>query len=226
MPAPLREKFEAATGVRLVEGYGLTESAGVVSANPYRGLRKPGTIGQPIPGTEILLLDKEDPTRLAEDDAGELAIRGPQIMKGYWQRPDADADTFVEHEGCAWLRTGDIATMDEDGYLAIVDRSKDMIAVGGFKVFPSRVEAELLHHPAVKEAIVIGVPDPYLGEMPEAYVTLIDNAVATGEDLAAWLNVRVGKHERVRSVVVRGALPKTMIGKPDRKALRAEVIAS
>lgn len=225
LSAPLSEKFEAATGVRIVEGYGLTESSGVVSANPYEGTRKAGTIGQPIPATQLLLLDKDDPTRLAPDgEAGELAVRGPQVMRGYWNRPEAAADAFAEINGEAWLRTGDVATIDEDGFVTIVDRLKDMIAVGGFKVFPSQVEDVLLENPAVKEVLVIGVPDAYHGEVPRAYVTLTDPPGEDGAALKAWLNARVGKHERVDSVVVRQDLPKTMIGKLDRKALRAEVL--
>lgn len=225
LPGPLAEKFEAATGARLVEGYGLTESSGVVSANPYVGERKVGTIGQPIPATQVLLLDKEDPDSLAPDgEPGELAVRGPQIMRGYWNRPESAAAAFAEINGEAWLRTGDVATIDGDGFITIVDRLKDMIAVGGFKVFPSQVEEVLLENPAVKEVLVIGVPEPYHGETPRAYVTLNEGAGEDGEALKAWLNARIGKHERVDSVVVRAALPKTMIGKLDRKALRAEVL--
>ena len=225
MPGPVHVRFEETTGVRLVEGYGLTESSGVVSANPYDGFRKRGTIGQLVPGTEVLLLDKEDPTKLApEGEPGELAVHGPQIMRGYWQRPETDAETFVEHGGKRYLRTGDVARVDEDGFLEIVDRIKDMIAVGGFKVFPSVVEDVILEHPAVKEALVIGVPEEYRGEVPRAYVTLNDDASATGEELAGWLNARIGKHERVDQVVIRESLPKTIIGKLDRKTLRAEVL--
>ena len=225
LPGPLREQFEADTGVRLVEGYGLTESAGVVSANPYEGTRKPGTIGQVIMQTEVLLLDKEDPAIIAPDgEPGELALHGPQVMRGYWNRPEASKDIFVEHLGKTWLRTGDVATVDADGFLEIVDRIKDMIAVGGFKVFPSQVEDVLLEHEAVKEALVIGRPDAYHGEMPVAYVTLKAGHEASGEQLKQWLNARVGKHERADAVVIREDLPKTMIGKLDRKALRAEVL--
>ncbi len=227
LPAPVREQWEAATGSRLVEGYGLTESSGVVSTNPYEGARKPGTIGQVLPHTRVRLLDKEDATRAAPSgEPGELAVAGPQVMQGYWNRPDAAKDAFVDADGTRWLRTGDVAVIDEDGFIAIVDRIKDMIAVGGFKVFPSQVEAELLTHPAVKEALVLGLPDAYHGEMPRAFVTLDEGAQATGEELAEWLNARVGKHERVSAVVVRDALPKTMIGKLDRKALKAEVLNS
>ncbi|MFO6446709.1 AMP-binding protein [Erythrobacter sp. NE805] len=225
MPGPVHEKFEKVTGVRICEGYGLTESAGVVSANPYDGFRKRGTIGQVIPGTEVALLDKEDPSKMApEGEPGELAVHGPQVMRGYWNRPEADADCFVEIAGKRYLRTGDVARLDADGFLEIVDRIKDMIAVGGFKVFPSVVEDVILEHPAVKEALVIGVPEEYRGEVPRAYVTLNEGASATGEELASWLNARIGKHERVDKVVVRESLPKTMIGKLDRKTLRAEVL--
>ena len=227
LPAPVREKFEAATGARLVEGYGLTESAGVVSTNPYQGLRKPGTIGQVIPQTRVMLLDKEDPTRPApEGQPGELVIAGPQVMQGYWNRPDAAAHAFARIGETFWLRTGDVAEIDDDGFITIVDRIKDMIAVGGFKVFPSQVENVLLEHPSVKEALVIGVPDDYLGETPRAYVTLQDDASAEADELRAWLNARVGKHERLSGVVIRDELPKTMIGKLDRKALRLEVMAA
>jgi len=225
MPGPVHEKFEAVTGVRVCEGYGLTESAGVVSANPYQGTRKRGTIGQLVPGTEVVLLDKEDPSRLApEGEPGELAVHGPQVMRGYWNRPESDAETFAAIGGKRYLRTGDVARIDAEGFLEIVDRIKDMIAVGGFKVFPSVVEDVILEHPAVKEALVIGVPEEYRGEVPRAYVTLNDGASATGDELAAWLNARIGKHERVDMVVVRESLPKTMIGKLDRKTLRAEVL--
>jgi long-chain acyl-CoA synthetase len=224
LPAPVREAWEERTQSRLVEGYGLTESSGVVSTNPYEGMRKPGTIGQVVPHTRVRLLDKEDPARDAPDgEPGELVVAGPQIMQGYWNRPEAAKDAFAEIDGTRWLRTGDVAEIDADGFIAIVDRIKDMIAVGGFKVFPSQVEAVLVEHPAVKEALVLGMPDAYLGEMPRAWVTLNDEAEATGDELAGWLNARVGKHERVSGVEVRADLPKTMIGKLDRKALRAEV---
>ncbi|MEM9500321.1 MAG: long-chain fatty acid--CoA ligase [Pseudomonadota bacterium] len=225
MPAPVHAKFEQVTGVRLVEGYGLTESAGVVSVNPYQGTRKRGTIGQVVAGTEILLLDKEDPTKLApEGEPGELVIHGPQAMRGYWNRPETAVDAFAEHNGKRYLRTGDVAIIDSDGFLSIVDRIKDMIAVGGFKVFPSQVEDVILEHDAVKEALVIGVPEEYRGEVPRAFVTLEDGANASGEDLRDWLNGKIGKHERVDEVVIREDLPKTIIGKLDRKALRSEVL--
>jgi long-chain acyl-CoA synthetase len=223
LPQQLKEHFEELTGARIIEGYGLSESSGVVSANPYVGLNKPGTIGQPIAGTRVRLVDKEDPTRPPpQGEPGEIVVSGPQIMKGYWNRPVADASVFVDDH---WLRTGDVGLIDEDGYIRIVDRLKDMIAVGGFKVFPSQIEAVLYRNPAVKECLVIGLPDSYLGELPHAYVTLNEDTTATGEELCAWLNGHLGKHERVSQVVVRESLPKTMIGKLSRKDLYAEVMA-
>lgn len=226
LPAEVKAKFEAATGARVIEGYGLSESSGVVSCNPYEGEGKLGTIGQPIPATEVRLADKEDASRPAPDgQPGEILVRGPQVMRGYWNRPDADAEVFVPEAGGAWLRTGDVGTIDTDGFIHVVDRLKDMIAVSGFKVFPSQVEAILYRNPAVKEALVIGVPDTYRGEQPRAYVTLNDGATATGDEIKAWLNPQLGHHERVDQVVVRLALPKTLVGKLSRKELVAEVQA-
>lgn len=228
LAAELKERFRAVTGAVLVEGYGLSESSGVVSCNPYEGEGRAGTIGQPIPRTRVSLVDKEDPSRPPPaGEPGELVIAGPQIMLGYWNRPDADAEVFVDDpDGTRWLRTGDVGVIDPDGFVRIVDRLKDMIAVSGFKVFPSQIEAVLHHHPAVKEALVIGLPDAYRGEHPRAYVTLMDDAAADGGALRDWLNPQLGRHERVDAVVVRESLPKTMIGKLSRKDLIAEVTAS
>lgn len=219
LPLELKQQFEAVTGATMVEGYGLTESSGVISANPYEGLNKVGTIGQPLPGTELRLLDREDYTQEAgQGEPGELAFRGPQMMKGYWRRPDVDATMFVD----GFLRTGDVATIDADGYIRIVDRVKDMINVGGFKVFPSQIEAVLYRHPDVKEAVVIGIPDAYRGERPKAFVTLKAMGRADGAALLEWLNPQLGKHERVAEVEIRETLPKTLVGKLSRKELVAE----
>ena len=235
LPIRLKERWQAQTGVRLVEGYGLTETSGVTTANPYEGDDRPGTIGQPLPGTHVRLLDREDPTRDApRGEPGELVVSGPQVMQGYWQRPESAASAFADIDGTRWLRTGDVAVAEEDGYFRIVDRIKDMIAVGGFKVFPSQVENVLLQHPAVKEALVLGMPHDLKGEVPRAFVTLNaddDAGEDAGEDASAtvlrdWLNDRVGKHERVDAVVLRATMPKTMIGKLDRKALKQEVLAA
>ncbi len=227
LPLQLKQRFEAATGAKLIEGYGLTESSGVVASNPYESGERPGTIGHPLPATHLRLLDKEDPARDAPaGEPGELAILGPQVMRGYWNRPEADADVFAFRGEERWLRTGDIATIDGEGYIRIVDRSKDMIAVAGYKVFPSQLEAVLRENPAVKEAAVIGVPDDYRGESPRAYVTLQPGATTSGAELKEWVNSRLGKHERVDDVIIRQSLPTTMVGKLDRKALRAELAAT
>lgn len=219
LAAALKGKFEAATGARVIEGYGLTESAGVVSCNPYEGAAHYGTIGHPLPGTLVALVDREDPTRPAPaGEPGELVVTGPQVMRGYWNRPEADVDSFVDGA----LRTGDVATIGTDGYIRIVDRLKDMISVGGFKVFPSQIEAVLYRHDAVKEAIVIGVPHAYQGESPKAFVTLNDDATISGGALRDWLNPQLGKHERVSAVEVRTSLPKTLVGKLSRKELIVE----
>ena len=172
-----------------------------------------------MPGTMFTLVDRDDPTRPAPDGMpGEIVISGPQVMKGYWNRPEEDAASFVD----GGFRTGDVGTIDEDGFLRIVDRLKDMITVGGFKVYPSQVEQILYHHPAVREAIVIGVPDSYRGEMPKAYVSLRPEADIDGESLKEWLNPQLGKHERVTEVEIRPDLPKTLVGKLSRKELVAE----
>jgi long-chain acyl-CoA synthetase len=215
----LKERFEAATKAHVVEGYGLTESAGVVACNPYEGGEHDGSIGQPVPGTIVRLVDRDDPSRPAPvGEPGELVVEGPQIMKGYWGRPEANAETYVGNA----LRTGDIATIDAEGFIRIVDRLKDMIAVGGFKVFPSQIETVLYRNDAVKEAIVIGVPDQYHGELPKAFVTLNAGAKIDGSALREWLNPQLGKHERVGEVEVRTSLPKTLVGKLSRKELIAE----
>lgn len=219
LPLEVKHRFEAKAGAPLSQGYGLTEAAGVVTTNPIDGLNKEGTIGQPIPGTTITLADKEDPSRPPpEGEPGEILISGPQVMKGYWNRPDADAKVFQDGR----LRTGDVGMIDEDGYVRIVDRLKDMISVSGWKVFPSQIEALLYRHEAVREAIVLGIPDPYTGERPKAFVTLQADAQASGEDLLAWLNAQLGKHEKVVAVEIRESLPKTLIGKLSRKELQAE----
>lgn len=221
LPQSLKTKFEAATGATLVEGYGLTESSGVISCNPYGKPGKAGSIGQPFPGTRVKLLDREDPTRdAAPGEPGEIAFAGPQMMRGYWGNPAADKEVFIG----GYLRTGDVGTIDTDGYLHVVDRIKDMIAVGGFKVFPSQVEDVLYRHPLVREALVIGIPDPYRGEQPKAFVTLRPDAPPEldGEALKEWLNPQLGKHERVAAVEIRDSLPRTLVGKLSRKELVAE----
>ena len=219
LPAEVKARFEAATGATVIEGYGLTESSGVLTSNPYIGLNKSGTIGQPLPGTRISLVDRENPTKPAPaGEPGEIVFTGPQAMQGYWGRVESGNENFV---GGA-VRTGDVGVIDEDGYVRIVDRLKDMIAVGGFKVFPSVIEKRLYANDAVKAAVVIGIPDAYSGEKPKAFVTLTEGADINGDELMAWLNPQLGKHERVAAVEVRDTLPMTLVGKLSRKELVAE----
>ena len=219
LPSEVKARFESTTGATVIEGYGLTESSGVLTSNPYLGLNKSGTIGQPVPGTHIKLVDREDPTKPApEGEPGEIVFTGPQAMQGYWGKPESGNENFVGGD----VRTGDVGLIDEDGYVRIVDRLKDMIAVGGFKVFPSTIEKRLYANDAVKEALVIGIPDTYSGEKPKAFVTLTVGADINGDELMSWLNPQLGKHERVVAVEVRDALPKTLVGKLSRKELVAE----
>lgn len=222
MSVALKERFEKATGSRVLEGYGLTESSGVVAVNPYRGASKAGSVGQVLPGTTVTLVDLEDPSReLARGERGEIVISGPQVMTGYWRRDTKSIEPLPGGR----FRTGDIGIIDEDGYLRIVDRSKDMINVGGFKVFPSQLEGVLMKHPAVKEVLVIAVADDRVGERPKPFVVLQADADASSEELKAYLNQAVGKHEHAYELEIRPELPKTVIGKPDRKALAAAELA-
>lgn len=220
LPQALKERFERETGALLVEGYGLTEG-GMLCANPVAALNKPGTMGQPLPGTRVALVDREDPTRDPKPgQPGEIVVAGPQIMQGYWRKSQEEA--FVQRDGRRWLRTGDVGTIDADGYVRIVDRIKEIISVGEIKVFPSQIEAILGRHPAVSEAMVMGVPAPGLGECPKAFVTLVGDAATTGPELKAWLNPQLGRHEQVSSVEIRDSLPRTTVGKLSRRALAEE----
>ncbi len=224
MPVALKERFQNKTGAVVAEGYGLTESSGVVSVNPFTGINKAGSIGLPLPGTNVVIVNRDDRHSLMPaGEAGELCITGPQVMRGYWKNDTATADIMTG--GC--LHTGDVGYIDADGYAFIIDRIKDMITVGGFKVFPRHLEDVLYKHPAVKEAAVIATPDPYLGERPLAFVVLQASSTGTtdGQNLMTWLKPQIGKHEVPVDIIVRQALPKTMIGKIDKKKLAAETQA-
>ncbi len=224
MPVELKERFQNKTGAVVAEGYGLTESSGVVSVNPFMGNNKPGSIGLPLPGTEIVIVDRDDRHKIMGlGEVGELCITGPQVMRGYWKNDAATTDVMTENR----LHTGDVGYVDTDGYGFIIDRIKDMITVGGFKVFPRHLEDVLYKHPAVKEAAVIAMPDAYLGQRPLAFVVLQAAATGTitGSNLLAWLKPQIGKHEVPKEIIIRDALPKTMIGKIDKKKLAAETQA-
>ena len=219
LPLEVKQRFEQLTGCSLVEGYGLSEASPVVTANPLGGPVKEGSIGQPIPQTVVSLRALDDPTKeVARGEKGELCIKGPQVMKGYWKKPQETADQFVGD----YLRTGDVAIMDEEGFLFIVDRIKDLIICSGYNVYPRRIEEALYEHEAVEEVTVIGIPDEYRGEAPKAFVKLKAGASASVEDLKKHLEPKLSRIELPSEIEIREALPKTMIGKLSKKELVAE----
>ncbi len=222
LPLEVKQRFEQLTGAKVVEGYGLTETSPVVTSNPFHGLDKPGSIGLPVPGTEIIITDREDPHKMMPlGEPGEICVRGPQLMAGYWQQPEATAETIVEGR----LRTGDVGYMDEDGYTFIIDRIKDLILVSGFNVYPRHVEEAIYQHPEVAEVTVIGVPDEYQGEAVKAFVARKPGGTLTADALGAFLENKLGKHELPREIEFRDSLPKTMVGKLSKKELVAEELA-
>ncbi|MGC8779311.1 MAG: long-chain-fatty-acid--CoA ligase [Anaerolineae bacterium] len=219
LPMEVQIRFGELTGGRLVEGYGLTEAAPVTHCNPIYGVRKAGSIGIPFPDVEAKVMDYEKFVEKPVGEEGELWVKGPQVMKGYWRRPDETAKTITAD---GWLRTGDVARMDEDGYFYIVDRLKDMINVGGLKVIPREVEEVLFQHPKVQEAVAVGVPDPVRGETVKAYVVLKPGEAATVEEISRWCSERLAPYKVPRQVEFRSELPKTMVGKVLRRVLAEE----
>ena len=218
LPVDVQVKFEQLTGGKLVEGYGLTEASPVTHANPVWGRRKEGSIGLPWPDTDCRIVDLETGEDVPVGQPGELLIRGPQVMKGYWNNPEATAAALKD----GWLHTGDVATVDEEGYFYIVDREKDMIIAGGFNIYPREIEEVLFAHPAVQEAAVIGVPDPYRGETVKAFVVLKEGARATAEELIEHCRQNLARYKVPKEIEFREELPKTLVGKVLRRVLREE----
>lgn len=219
MPVEAIEQFEQITGSSILEGYGLSETSPITHSNPFLGVRKPGSIGIPYPDTDCKIVDPDDGEReLPIGEEGELIIKGPQIMKGYWNRPNDTASTLKN----GWLYTGDIARMDEDGYFYIVDRKKDMIIYGGNKIYPREVEEVLYEHPKVAEAVCIGIPEKFFGEVVKAFIVLKDGAEATPEEIIEFCRPRMIKYKVPRQVEFRSELPKTNVGKFLRKDLAIE----
>ena len=219
LPVEVKEAFERNTGCVLVEGYGLSESSPVATANPITGVNKAGSIGLPLPGTLIEIVSLEEPRRvLPIGEKGEVCIRGPQVMKGYWNKPSETALTLVDGR----LHTGDVGYMDEDGYTHIVDRIKDMILCSGFNVYPRNVEEAIYLHPAVAECVVAGLPDEYRGQTVKAYIRVDDGKTLTRDELIDFLKDKLSPIEMPKAIEFRGELPKTMIGKLSRKALLDE----
>jgi long-chain acyl-CoA synthetase len=218
--AAVAERWLAMTGTHVIEGYGLTETSPVITGNPI-GKAREGSIGIPVPSTEIRLLDDAGHV-VGPGEAGELCVRGPQVMTGYWRRPDETAKVMTED---GFFRTGDIATMDTDGYFRIVDRKKDMILVSGFNVFPNEVEDCLARLPGVKEAAVIGVPDGAAGEAVKAYIVRLDPSL-TPEAVKEHCKTYLSAYKSPKFIEFRDELPKSNVGKILRKDLRAEEAAA
>jgi long-chain acyl-CoA synthetase len=222
LPIEVHHKFSEISGGLFCEGYGLSEASPVTHSNPIMGLKKVGSIGIPFPDTDAKIVDVDTGTEeLGVNEAGELIIKGPQVMKGYWEKPEETAITLKD----GWLYTGDIGTMDEDGYFYIVDRKKDMIIAGGFNIYPREVDEVLYEHPKVAEAVAVGIPDEYRGETVKAYVVLKPGQEATEEEIIAFCRERLASYKAPRVVEFRAELPKTMVGKVLRRELREEEIA-
>jgi len=218
LPLEVQERFEALTGGRIVEGYGLTEASPVTHANLIWGYRKIGTIGIPFPDTDAKVVNSETGEEMPLGEIGELIVKGPQVMRGYWNRERETAVTLRD----GWLYTGDMARMDEDGFFAIVDRKKDLIIAGGYNIYPREVEEILFEHPAIMEAVVIGVPDEYRGETVKAFVVLKPGMTLTERELELWCRERLAAFKVPRKVEFRETLPKTLVGKVLRRQLLEE----
>jgi long-chain acyl-CoA synthetase len=212
---PVADRWREKTKTKVIEGYGLTEASPVVCCNPLDGSDQVGTIGMPFPSTEVRFMD-DDGKEVAPGQPGELIARGPQVMKGYWNKPEETAQVLQD----GWLWTGDVAQMDETGFVRIVDRKKDMILVSGFNVYPNEVEEVVASHPAVAEVGAIGVPDEKSGEVVKVVVVKRPGGEVTAEQLIAFCREKLAGYKVPRHVEFRTELPKTNVGKILRRALR------
>ena len=219
LPVEVAKRFEELTGARLIEGYGLSEASPVTHSNPVLGLIKKGSIGMPFPGVDAKVVDEEG-KELPPGEVGELAVKGPNVMKGYWNRPEETQKTLKD----GWLFTGDLAKMDEDGYFYIVDRKKDMIIAGGYNIYPREVEEVLYQHEAVQEAAVVGVPDPYRGETVAAFLVLKPEyqGKVSEKDIERFCRQNLAAYKVPRIIQFRESLPKSSVGKILRRELREE----
>ena len=223
VPPAIARRWEEITGHKLIEGYGLSETTAPTHINPPQR-PKYGTVGLPLPLTQVRIVDPNDPgTELGIGKSGEIAVRGPQVMRGYWRNPEATRHAF--HDG--WFLTGDIGRVDEEGYFTIEERKKDMLKVSGFSVFPAEVEAIMYRHPAVAEVGVVGVPDPYRGEDPLAFVVLKPDAKGqvSGEQIVEWCRANMSVYKAPRQIRFVDALPKTASGKVLKRVLREQAAA-
>lgn len=219
LPVEVQDKFEQITGHKMIEGWGMTETSPAGTQTVY-GKRKRGSCGLPLPGVTIEIVDVDDPMKVKGiNETGEICITGPNVMKGYWNKPEATAEAFAGGR----FHTGDVGYQDEDGYIFIVDRKKDMILSGGFNVYPRNIEEAIYEHPAVEECTVIGIPDQYRGQSAKAFIKLKPNTRPfTYEELKEFLKDKLGKHEMPVAMDIREALPKTLIGKLSKKELVEE----
>ncbi|MBV9325733.1 MAG: long-chain fatty acid--CoA ligase [Chloroflexi bacterium] len=216
LPLEVHKQFEALSGARLIEGYGLTEASPVTHCVPLASPRALGTIGVPLPSTDAAIFDQDSGThQLAVGEIGELAVRGPQVMQGYWNRPEETAQVLRD----GWLFTGDIARMDADGFFNIVDRKKDMIITGGMNVYPRDVEEPLYAHPKIREAVALGVPDERWGEAVKVYIVLRDGQTATAQEIIDYCRTRMARYKVPKQVEFRTELPRSLIGKVLRRQL-------
>lgn len=220
LPREIFRRFQEATGAAILEGYGLTEASPITHINPLgRQGQKENSIGMPLPGTDARIVDMEGGSlTLPPGKMGELVIQGPQVMSGYWRRPDETASALRN----GWLYTGDLATMDEDGYFYIVDRKKDMVIVGGYNVYPREVDEVLLEHPKIMEAVTVGISDDVRGEVLKAYVVPCPGESLNKSEIVAWCRSKLASYKVPRLVEFREELPKTIVGKVLRRALREE----
>jgi long-chain acyl-CoA synthetase len=221
LPVEVANRFVELTGCKLNEGWGMTETSPTGTFTPVHGMRKAGSCGMPLPGIELKFESLTDPEQDAPlGEAGELCIRGPNVMKGYWKNEAATAKSMTKD---GFFRSGDVARMDSDGFVFIVDRTKDMLLCGGFNVYPRVIEEAIYEHPAVEEVCVIGIPDEYRGQSPKAFIKLKKDAPAfTLDELKAFLKDRIGKHEMVQAMELRAELPKSPVGKLLKKDLVEE----
>ena len=218
LPDEVRAAFSKKSKALLAEGYGLTEASPVVCCAALRVPSKPMSIGLPLPATDIRFVDVDSGRVVGVGENGELQVKGPQVMAGYYDNEQASKDAFMD----GWLRTGDVGHMDEDGYVFLVDRIKDLIICSGFNVYPLTIEEAIMTHEAVEEVNVIGVPDAYRGEAPVAFVKLKAGKTATEGDIKTFLTGKLNKIEMPKQVIFKEALPKTLIGKLSKKELREE----
>ena len=222
LPHEVQQEFMQLTGCKLVEGYGLSETSPVATCNPFDGENREGSIGLPLAGTVIEFRSLDDPRKMVKQgERGEVCVRGPQVMAGYWRQPEATKDVMIDGA----LRTGDVGYADPDGYIHIVDRVKDLIICSGYNVYPRVIEDALYSHPAVAEAVVIGIPDAYRGQSPKAFVKIKDGETLTAEMLKAYLATQLSKIEMPHEIEFRSELPRTLIGKFSKKALLEEELA-